>query len=144
MKKQIFLTAAMALTIFTACKDEDKKSVVEAPVAKTKTELLTAEAWYLKSAEIKSYLNDSLVFSDTEFLSGKALFLDNNTVISSLDGEPDDTSSWSLNGNTLIIDSMPMDILELNDNKLTLEFKEEEVIPDYGTMKLLSTTYFTR
>ena len=144
MKKQIFLVAAMALTIFSACKDDDKKEVIEAPVSKTTKEVITAEVWNLNKTESKTYLNDSLVYEETEVVNGTAHFLEDNTVISYLEGEPEDTSAWHLDGNTLTIDSMAMEILEIEDEKLTLEFMEEETVPNFGTMRYTSTTYLTR
>lgn len=144
MKKQIFLVATMALTIFTACKDEDKKEVIEAPASKTNQEIITEDPWDVDYTNVQTFMNDTLVFQEKEVVNGKAHFLDNNTVITYIDGEPDDTSAWSLSGNVLTIDSMAMDILEIKDNKLTLEYREEETIPDFGTMKFIMTTYLTR
>ena len=144
MKKQIFLVATMALTIFTACKDEDKKEVIEAPASKTKKEIITAEVWNVDYTEYSTFLNDSVIDNEKEVINGKAHFLDNNTVITYMEGEPDDTASWNLNGNVLIIDSIPMEILVINDVKLTLEFKEEENIPEFGKMKFIMTSYLTR
>ena len=144
MKKQIFLVAAMAITIFSACKDDDKKEGIEAPASKTKKEIITAEVWNVDYTHYKTFLDDSLVYDEKEVINGQAHFLDNNTVISYMDGEPDDTSSWSLSGNVLTIDSMAMEILEIKDDKLTLEYKEEENIPNYGKMKLIMTSFLTR
>ncbi len=144
MKKQILMLAAMALTIFTSCKDEKKDDLTKAPDSQKNMELIIAEPWNLDYSLYTTLLNDSVVYQEKDSTVTKVHFLDNNTVISYMQGEPNDTSVWSLNGQTISIGFLPMDILEINNNKLTLEFEEKEVDPDFGTFKFETTIYFSR
>lgn len=143
MKKQIIALSTALLVVFTAC-EKDEQTTPEPPKVKTKTELLTEAIWDINYSRTVASINDSILFDETDYMIGTADFRLDNTVISTLDGEPDDTSGWSLNGDILVIDDMPFDIVELTSTNLNLMLTESEVLPGYGTVKTTMETKLSR
>lgn len=138
MKKQILIFGMALLGAMTSCKKEE-----QSPEPKSAKEILTEGEWLVEYIESRVYLGDSLVDIDTETIGAYARFYPENYVIARIPGEPADTSSYILQGNTLWIDDIKNDITTFTEEEIIFTFSEVDQTP-LGEVKIENTTFLSK
>ncbi len=134
MKKLTSTLALASVLFFASCeKDEVQPKPTTTPAAKTQIELLQDGSWDFESNRFIIKYDGLVVSDETETFPGKVTFLANNTVIFA-SADENDTSNYSFQGQTIVIDDLTFKITTLTESKLVMENEESETDPDDGTV----------
>ena len=111
--KQALLLLLLTATLVSCKKDKDPE--------------LTGK-WYLETFTVKEYMNNQLTSTDTEPGTGETLdFQENGTLVITEPGTSPYTTTYTINGNTVSWDGESLEIRNLEDETVTLFYRE-----DYG------------
>ncbi len=140
MKLVFSFSALVTIFFLGTCTSCAKQK--EAEEAQTKTELLVTNSWDIYKVHQTVWINDSLVFDESESLNSSANFKSNKTVLISTPGEGSESLSWGLFNNQLVIGPDVYNIETLSSAELIVSKTETEEDPDLGTVKTREQLFF--
>jgi hypothetical protein len=115
--KQVLLLLMLTATFISCKKDEDPE--------------LTGK-WNLDNIVIKEYVNNTLTNTDTQPGAGETIdFQANGNVVLTEPGMPSDTFTYTINGNTVTFDGDTYEIRNLEDNTVTLYYRQDWAVGEY-------------
>ncbi|MGB0176393.1 MAG: hypothetical protein ACPF9D_04450 [Owenweeksia sp.] len=133
----LLLASSLAVLLASSCAKQK-----EAEEAQTKTELLVSEKWIIYKVHQTVWVNDSLVFDETEELNSTAVFKTDKTVLITVPGEGSESFTWGLFNNQLSLGPDLYQIQTLSKTELILSKTETENDPDLGTVKTRNNLFF--
>lgn len=141
MKKLSSLVVAIAMLGLASCKKDEKQ---QNPASKSRATLLTQSTWNAESMRTVTKLNGFTVIDSTASMTGTIKFYTNNIVVGEIDGEPADTSSYQLNGDTITIDDMNYYIHLLTEKNMQLDISHSEQLDSNMVIEVSNTLKLKR